>query len=58
MHSARSCFDEDGYRSSPRTSGFNEDIAFSLVCSITPPSHSHSETIGMSIRCFQNYILS
>ncbi|PWZ57830.1 hypothetical protein Zm00014a_041794 [Zea mays] len=29
-HSARSCFDEDGYCSSPRTSGFNEDTAFSL----------------------------
>ena len=52
MHSARSCFDEDGYRSSPRTSGFNEDTAFSLVCSITPPSHSHSDTIGMLIYLF------
>ncbi|KAG0547572.1 hypothetical protein BDA96_01G091900 [Sorghum bicolor] len=33
-HSARSCFDEDGYCSSPRTPGFNEETAFSLECSI------------------------
>ncbi|ONM56263.1 hypothetical protein ZEAMMB73_Zm00001d021076, partial [Zea mays] len=33
-HSARSCFDEDGYCSSPRTPGFNEDTAFSLECNI------------------------
>ncbi|XP_062214572.1 uncharacterized protein LOC133915436 [Phragmites australis] len=32
-HTARSCFD-DGYCSSPRTPGFNEEIAFSLECSI------------------------
>jgi hypothetical protein len=51
-HSARSCFDEDGYCSSPRTPGFNEETAFSLVCSITPPSHSHSDTIGMLIYLF------
>ncbi|AQK62812.1 Transcriptional adapter ADA2b [Zea mays] len=51
-HSARSCFDEDGYFSSPRTPGFNEETAFSLVCSITPPSHSHSDTIGMLIYLF------
>ncbi|ONM09348.1 Transcriptional adapter ADA2b [Zea mays] len=33
-HSTRSCFDEDGYCSSPRTPGFNEETAFSLECSI------------------------
>ncbi|KAJ1293583.1 hypothetical protein BS78_01G079700 [Paspalum vaginatum] len=33
-HSPRSCFDEDGYCSSPRTPGFNEETAFSLECSI------------------------
>ncbi|RLN39202.1 hypothetical protein C2845_PM01G28090 [Panicum miliaceum] len=33
-HSARSGFDDDGYCSSPRTPGFNEETAFSLECSI------------------------
>ncbi|RCV40876.1 hypothetical protein SEVIR_9G089000v4 [Setaria viridis] len=33
-HSARSCFEDDGYCSSPRTPGFNEETAFSLECSI------------------------
>ncbi|KAF8775630.1 hypothetical protein HU200_004408 [Digitaria exilis] len=33
-HSARSRFDDDGYCSSPRTPGFNEETAFSLECSI------------------------
>ncbi|CAL4935978.1 unnamed protein product [Urochloa decumbens] len=33
-HSPRSCFDDDGYCSSPRTPKFNEETAFSLECSI------------------------
>ncbi|XP_062209429.1 uncharacterized protein LOC133911245 [Phragmites australis] len=33
-HTARSCFDDDGYCSPPRTPGFNEETAFSLECSI------------------------
>lgn len=33
-HSARAGFDDDGYCSSPRTPGFNEETAFSLECSI------------------------
>ncbi|CAN6281357.1 unnamed protein product [Urochloa humidicola] len=33
-HSPRSCFEDDGYCSSPRTPGFNEETAFSLECSI------------------------
>ncbi|TVU44991.1 hypothetical protein EJB05_04457, partial [Eragrostis curvula] len=33
-HTSRSCFDDDGYCSSPRTPGFNEETAFSLECSI------------------------
>ena len=32
-HSARAGFDDDGYCSSPGTPGFNEETAFSLVCS-------------------------
>jgi hypothetical protein len=55
-HSVRSCFDEDGYCSSPRTPGFNEETAFSLVCSITPPSYS--DMIGMLICCLRNDTLS
>jgi hypothetical protein len=55
-HSTRSCFDEDGYCSSPRTPGFNEETAFSLVSSITLPSHS--DMIGMLICCLRNYTLS
>ena len=55
-HSARSCFDEDGYCSSPRTPGFNEETAFSLVCSINPPSYS--DMIDMLICCLRNYTSS
>ena len=55
-HSARSCFDEDGYCSSPRTPGFNEETSFSLVCSITPPPYS--DMIGMLICCLRNDTLS
>ena len=35
-HSARAGFDDDGYCSSPGTPGFNEETAFSLVCSTAP----------------------
>uniref|UniRef100_A0A804QX14 Acid phosphatase/vanadium-dependent haloperoxidase-related protein n=1 Tax=Zea mays TaxID=4577 RepID=A0A804QX14_MAIZE len=60
MHSARSCFDEDGYRSSPRTSGFNEDIAFSLECNIgeaeTPNYGSPDEMFSKDLNpCLTNY---
>ncbi|KAL6636894.1 hypothetical protein ACP70R_024466 [Stipagrostis hirtigluma subsp. patula] len=33
-HTSRLGFDDDGYCSSPRTPGFNEETAFSLECSI------------------------
>jgi hypothetical protein len=43
-HTSRSCFDDDGYCSSPRTPGFNEETAFSLV-----------RSISSSVVCFRNY---
>ncbi|AQK81587.1 hypothetical protein ZEAMMB73_Zm00001d036633 [Zea mays] len=59
-HSARSCFDEDGYCSSPRTSGFNEDTASSLECSIgeaeTPNYGSPDEMFSKDLNpCLTNY---
>ncbi|PWZ31767.1 hypothetical protein Zm00014a_027599 [Zea mays] len=59
-HSARSCFDEDGYCSSPRTSGFNEDTAFSLECNIgeaeTPNYGSPDEMFSKDLNpCLTNY---
>jgi hypothetical protein len=44
-HTSRSCFDDDdGYCSSPRTPGFIEETAFSLV-----------RSISSSVVCFRNY---